>query len=497
MRTRTNLRTWPAKTLFLLAMGCTAFASQVIHVDDDAVGNNDGTSWENAYIFLQDALADANSAEKPVEIRVAQGIYRPDQGTGQTPGDREAAFQLINDVNLAGGYAGLGQYDPNARDIGLYKTILSGDLDGNDVDVNTPDDLLDEPTRAENSYRVVTGSNTNETAILDGFIITAGNANSSISFTYGGGIFNDMGSPTLANCIIRRNFSSFGGGIACGNLSSPKITSCTINENLAAWGGGGIGSSHNSNPIITSCLISRNISMTYGGGILPIDSNAMIIDCTISENRALSYGGGIFCEHMTPIISNCSITKNVADIGGGGIGCLVSNPLITNCIISGNKTLKYHGGGIYCGRSSPSVMNCLIIENESAVDGGGIHCFSSIYGQSSPTVTGCTIANNFAERGGGGICCENSSTLKAANCIVWGNSASHDLQLFRRNADANLLLSNCNVQGGWPGEGNIDIDPLFADPIKGDYHLKSQAGRRGPNSGSWIIDERNLQGALV
>ena len=49
-------------------------SGKTIHVDDDVVGTNDGTSWENAYNFLQDALADANESEKPVEVRVAQGV---------------------------------------------------------------------------------------------------------------------------------------------------------------------------------------------------------------------------------------------------------------------------------------------------------------------------------------------------------------------------------------------------------------------------------------
>ena len=70
----------------------------IIYVDDDANGLNNGSSWENAYNYLQDALADARSAEKPVEIRVAQGVYKPDQGIGITLGDRTSAFQLINGV---------------------------------------------------------------------------------------------------------------------------------------------------------------------------------------------------------------------------------------------------------------------------------------------------------------------------------------------------------------------------------------------------------------
>jgi hypothetical protein len=63
-----------------------------------------------------------------------------------------------------------------------------------------------------------------------------------------------------------------------------------------------------------------------------------------------------------------------------------------------------------------------------------------------------------------------------------------------------------DVHGGWPGEGNIDVDPLFAAPgywdpngtpddlnddfwVEGDYHLRSQAGRWDSISEDWVIDE--------
>ena len=58
------------------------------YVDDDAPGQvHDGSSWETAFVHLQDALAAVQADEM---IRVAQGTYRPDQGNGMTPGDREA-----------------------------------------------------------------------------------------------------------------------------------------------------------------------------------------------------------------------------------------------------------------------------------------------------------------------------------------------------------------------------------------------------------------------
>src|SRR4030042_6051166 len=129
------------------------------YVDDDATGANDGSCWEEAFVYLQDALAAAHYGD---EILVAQGIYKPDQGSGVTTGDREATFQLINGVTIKGGYAGLGEPDPNARDVDLFHTILSGDLNGDDVDVPEPGDLWYESTRADNSFHVVVGSGTGD-----------------------------------------------------------------------------------------------------------------------------------------------------------------------------------------------------------------------------------------------------------------------------------------------------------------------------------------------
>ena len=164
MNKKTNIKSWLAISVFLLLMVSTATA-EIIFVDADATGANDGSSWADAYNYLQDALADANLDD---EIHVAQGIYKPDQGVNQTPGDRTETFQLKNGVSIKGGYAGFGESDPNARDIELYETILSGDLYG--------DDGPDFANNDENSYHVVTSIRTDETAVLDGFTITAGNA---------------------------------------------------------------------------------------------------------------------------------------------------------------------------------------------------------------------------------------------------------------------------------------------------------------------------------
>ncbi len=403
--------------VILLATVCSAAAGKIIYVDDTATGNNDGTSWENAYIYLQEALADANDSEKPVEILVAQGTYKPDGGIVTVPefDRRTLTFQLINGVSLKGGYAGAGSPEPNKRDMEQYKTIFSGDLDGDDIDVN---DLLDlgipwiedpfwrEPNREDNSYHIINGSNTDETALLEGFTIIAGNGH----IENGGGMYNNAGSPTITNCIFIRNSAiRSGGGISCENNSNPSITNCTFILNDAF----------------------------RGGGICNYDSSPTLINCKFTKNYTRNY----LVPDQVP-----------------------------------------HGGAIYNNQSSSSMTNCLFIENvTNSASGGAIY---NTFG-SSLTLTNCTFTRNSAYWNGGSISSGNNSNLTLVNCILWNNDPN---EIFE-DVHSQTIVRYSNIQGGWEGVGNINEDPLFADPNSGDFHLKSQTGRYDPNSGSWIKDD--------
>lgn len=66
------------------------------------------------------------------EVHVAQGVYRPDEGVDnpEGSGSRTATFSMAVGVTVAGGYAGLGAPDPDARDIDLYETIFTGNVAG-------------------------------------------------------------------------------------------------------------------------------------------------------------------------------------------------------------------------------------------------------------------------------------------------------------------------------------------------------------------------------
>jgi len=398
-------------------MAGTALEGEIIYVDADANGLNDGSSWTNAYNYLQNGLADAKSSAKPVEIRVAQGIYKPDQGTGITPGDRTSAFQLINGVTIKGGYAGFGEPDPNARDVALYQTILSGDI-------GTLSDKRD------NCYHVFyhpEGLNLDNTAILEGFTITGGNANGDWPHYCGGGMYNYKSSPTVEACTFIDN-SAIGGGGMYNENGSPTITNCRIAQNMATtyWGmGGGILLTRYASPTIRNCTISGNIATFQGGGIYTADgAYPTIINSNISGNYVIgpdaNVGGGIVVGSYGHLrMSNCIISGNSSDQNGGGI-CIANRQgdcTIASCTITNNSAAEW-GGGVLCSRSNPTMNNCTFSGNSASWGGGMCNAISS------PTVEGCTFSGNSANEYGGGMLNHNNSSPTVNNCTFSNNTAT-------------------------------------------------------------------------
>ena len=297
----------------------------IIYVDTNAVGDNNGTSWKDAFVNLQDAieklLPSPPGPFEYVEIWVAEGTYKPDCNSAHShgSGDRNATFSLINNAALYGGFpAGGGLWE--TRNPNAHKTILSGDLKGNDRQVGEPCDLLTDPCRAENSYHVVTGSGTNKTAVLNGFTITAGYSPSMRHYKYncGGGMYNYNSSPTVTNCTFSSNTANYGGGMY--NVSSsPTITNCTFNNNSASYYGGGM---YNwGSATVTNCTFNNN-SASYCGGGMYNGGSPTITNCTFSGNQAYSsdypycFGGGICCYgNRTTKIINCILYGDMASDG--------------------------------------------------------------------------------------------------------------------------------------------------------------------------------------
>jgi len=478
-----------AMVLMALVVVSTA-TGDIIYVDDNANGANDGSSWADAFNYLQDALAAAWSGD---EIRVAEGIYTPDSNSAYPngSGDRTATFQLINGVILKGGFAGFGEPNPDDRNITAYETILSGDIDGNDIDVNDLYGLLDEPSRAENSYHVVTGSNTDSNALLNGFTITGGNDNRYEMFPspyphlrpigHGAGMFNHSGSPTLANCTFIRNaVNKRGGGMCNEDESSPTITNCTFSGNIAkgemAVGGGMY--NDGSSPILTHCTFSDNSATYKGGGMYNWYGSPNITHCTFIGNSARDRAGAVYIGGISaPTLTNCIFIDNSAKYSGGAMVIDYCNPTLISCTFRNNKTEGGSGAGISCGSASPTLNNCEFTGNVAQGYGGGMSNASS----SSPTLLNCTFSGNAASRKGGSVCSYRDSSPTLTNCIIWGNEAREGpeiavVEVWDGSAPSMVTVSYSDAQGGeqdiyvgpgcaliW-GQGNIDTDPCFVDP---------------------------------
>jgi len=316
--------------MLIVALFCPLTYGKTIYVDNDAAGNNDGTSWENAYTYLQDALADANSAAKPVEIRVAQGTYTPDKGAAQSPGYNLASFQLINNVTVKGGFAGLIEQAPNEWNVGIYKTILSGDLNSNDEPVVDLYNILNDISRWENAYNVVNFSFVDETAVLNGFTVSGGRYNSASTGgppIGGGGIYIYSGNPKIINCTINDNSAIQAGGGICNISSSPTLINCILTGNYAPRGAG--------------------LYNTYSLLIYPRQySNPILINCTVTGNYAID-GGGMYIEVGSTTLKNCIFSDNFSNSGTGNEiwNGYKSTAAINYCDIQGGLSGVYDPNG--------------------------------------------------------------------------------------------------------------------------------------------------------
>jgi hypothetical protein len=525
---RSKQFTIAARVCAVLLGICSPGFGRIIYVDDDGPAPGDGSSWQTAYKYLQDALTDAKAAEKPAEIRVAQGTYKPDRGVGIVRGSRSATFQLINGVALRGGYAGLAGPDPNVRDVRQYESVLSGDLQDNDPEVDDLADLLD--VNVGNSRTVVTGSGTDSTAVLDGFTVTRGYFNTSYLQPDLGaaGMYNLTGSPTVLNCTFTRNASQGSGAMCNREGSNPTLIDCIFTRNYAFRGGGGI-ANRKSNPRLVGCIFRDNASL-YSAAMYNGESSPVVDTCTFVRNSGFE-GGAMYNLQSSPTLIGCLFQENTAGAGGAVLNDEGSTLTLTACVFTGNSAM--YGGAVndrhpsvnstisncifrmnlasrYAGAlfvNNASVTNCIFAGNralrlppdpEHPSIGGAILT-------STITLTNCTFDGNWAEFGRAIF--GSRVSAQAYNCIFWG---SDDL-IYCDYLAPPIDVRYSNIQYGWPGEGNMNTDPCFvrlgrwADPddpnraaepndpnaiwVDGDYHLKSQGGRWDPATESWVVDD--------
>lgn len=366
------------------AMPDVKAAGNLIYVDADAVGLNDGSSWADAYPDLHSAI---EAAEAGDQIWIAAGLYVP---TGHGAG-REVHFRLKNGVALYGGFAGEedpATFDLNSRDFAGNETILSGDVNG------------DGTNRAYHVFYHPDGTNLDATAVLDGVSIVGGRADGLGYHLFGAGMHNRDSSPTLSNVNFRVNI-------------------------------------------------------------------AIHADHTV-------YGGGMYNDASSPVLYNVTFMDNTAQYGGGMMNRYGSQPVMTNVRFLGNTAT--FGGAMYNHSSDVTMTNALIAGNVAVQRGGGIQNYNS-----DPVLTNVTISGN----SNNGMANTGGSYPILRNSIVWGNEGPDLNDLNGGPFGTNSTTVEHSIVAGHadPAQGNLDMDPLFLDPVShasaptttGDYRLHAES----------------------
>lgn len=467
-------------------LSATLLHGKVIYVNKTATGQNDGTSWADAYTELSAALPTSQYGD---EIWVAKGTYHP-----YIP-FVAISFNLVSGTKLLGGFAGT-ETQANERDWIVNETILTG--------------LANPPYRLPN---VVYCENTDSATVIDGFTIRDGLAAllqgencEDFAPTYfachGGGIYLFNNTPetptflTVRNCRIMDNGAWFGGGIAANfGLGSGglKVEKCHFENNNGMELGGSIyvltGQAPQYAVWIDSCVFQKNYGWTSTGVSIQNYNDSLDLSITNSvfrENKATDSCPGIGIDNAgshKPVIFNCVFLSNTAGsnpAGGGRGGALLGfNYRIENCVFLKNKA--NFGGAAAVG--DVEIVNCLFVKNNSRREGGALWLSGKIF------LINSTFIENRSDKDGGFATNVGYAQDTIVNCIFLGNR-SGQIGEWMSSYFGNIYVDNCLIdsddcpallEGLNPQYDTLscgpnmyfNLDPLFRDTANGDFRLKA------------------------
>ena len=478
-----NFIPFPVALVFLFS---TALSSQTIRfVDQNASGNGDGSSWNHAFIRLQQALAVAQDGD---EVWVAKGIYKP-----STSNDRFGYYDLPSGVKVYGGFVGI-ETQRDQRDWAINLTILSGDI-------GVQGDSTD------NSYNLVYSYSPNEKTRLDGLIFEEGNANNTDNSVgshrptrSGGGIYLDgenfgYAQLSVANCIFRRNRANYqGGGIYAngrdGGMAIVRLEHCLFEQNVSNVTGGGLAlENYFEQPFaleLKMCEFRENYALAGGAAVwLKAHQAVTFTACKFLHNRT-NWGQAISFDNVDinyPVSFKQCFFKDNGDYTIWYIGFSATNdaefdfkdcifeenglPVIylyffeaakcrlevKNCIFNRNIQDGNSTAAVVQLRTIGNVanifyLNCLFFENEQfEIASSGL---SNTYINNSIFIDNQSPLNKFILNGSGTFHVANS-LFRLPSC---GDIAA---------SNSTILCDSTNLFG---------LDPRFVNPSASDFHLQ-------------------------
>jgi len=301
---------------------------------------------------------------------------------------------------------------------------------------------------------------------------------------YGGGIECQDAGPTIERCrMIHCSFTNYFGGSIYVGYSAATVRHCAFTGNSRC----ALYCYRCDHLTVEDCVFegeSKAVTANSAGLV-------QLIRCTFRDSPV-----GVATRSCRTILTECCFERS------GSAYCVLSERdrqlTVTRCTFIGNSKLPppnpAQGTAIRV-TSTPFVRlaQCLFLV------GNFTRAVYGEYADMGLQVDNCTFVGNRA--GSGPAIGLDSSRCRIRNSILW--DGGHEIEL---RPESEVEITYSNVFGGWPGVGNIVVDPCFVDPghwedngtpdypyddiwVNGDYHLKSQAGRWDAAAAQWVLDD--------
>jgi hypothetical protein len=458
---------------------CLGASADVVYVRADlSSGLNDGSSWANAYRGSEGLVAALAQATPGDEIWVGRGTYTP-AGPG---GSREASFVMPSGVRLVGGFLGY-ESNRNLRNMVLNRSILSGDLDGDDAVNNVRDD---------NAAHVLRVADASAGTIIDGMTIRGGEArdyssSNQVQRREGGGLLVTNSTLEIISTMIEDNHADSAGGGMCVVGGSVSVSYSLVMENVSPGLGAGFAATGGAVLNLQGVSMVRNVG---GSGAGIFSGPVRLVSDQTATLRAryvlfrdhdarigATAGAGILSYGPLEVVG-CTFDRNQAN-GGGGVMIVAGDARIEDSKFVANKANGDLGDAIHIrgevdAPGDPAWPTVEVVNTQ--ITGHPFVGFPRADGspvfvsKGSLRLVNCTVASNGGSRSAGAlVLIEGDMTVD--NSIVWGNTGvrggGQDAAFFVSSSLPTTLSVNRSLIQGWdgtlPGVGSFDGHPRFVD----------------------------------